>query len=337
MARITNPPLKIYPRLTEICKQKTKVRDYEKQIAKIFDEIKKDMISEDQINRWANPPSDTESEKCTSAISQIIDALCDHFGSKISFIRQGSHHNRTNTRLDSDVDIAVIHEDSYYPDITSLTEADKQLHNRYRSDAKYDYSQFKTDVSVVLQKKFGTINVERKNKCIRVKGSVSRVNADVVPTFEHRRFSAYNVVSATGIGLLTDKGERINSFPEQHYENGVKKNDRTGRAYKSVVRIFKNVRNDLKDKGLLRGGDMPSFFIECLVWNTPDGYFNGKPYREDALAVADKIWEDMQSTAVANEYAEVCDLHWLFKGSPHRTHERAKDFALQVWSHIKET
>ncbi|NUQ57386.1 MAG: nucleotidyltransferase [Candidatus Paceibacter sp.] len=295
------------------------------------------MISEEQVNRWANPPSDTESEKCTRSIRQITDALRNHFGDKISFVRQGSHHNRTNIRLDSDIDIAVVHKDSYYPDVSRLSETDKQLYNRYRAKAKYTYFQFKMEVYDVLKSEFGILNVERKNKCIRLKGNSSRVNADIVPAFEHHRFSSYGVISASGIGLCTDKNDLIYSFPKQHYENGVTKNDRTARAYKSVVRVFKNIRNDLKEKNLLRGGDMPSFFIECLVWNVPNNYFSGKTYREDALAVADKIWEDMHDAKIADEYAEVCNLHWLFKGSPYRTHERAKDFALQVWSHIKET
>ncbi len=295
------------------------------------------MISEEQINRWANPPSDTESEKCANAVKQITSALRDHFGDKVSFIRQGSHHNRTNIRLDSDVDLAVVHSATYFPGTSGMTEADKQLYECYRSPVTYPYSQFKAEVNEVLQKKFGLANTQRKNKCIRVNGNTSRVNADVVPAFTYRRYRSFGVVEAEGIALIPDNAAIIYSFPEQHYENGVKKNDRTGRAYKSVVRIFKNVRNDLKDKGLLRSGDMPSFFIECLVWNAPDSYFNGKTYREDALLITDKIWNDMQDTAVANEYAEVCNLHWLFKGSPHRTHERAKDFALQVWSHIKES
>ncbi|HWO07254.1 MAG TPA: nucleotidyltransferase [Candidatus Paceibacterota bacterium] len=296
------------------------------------------MISEEQINRWANPPSETESEKCTNAIKQITDALRDHFGDKISFIRQGSHRNNTNIRHDSDVDLAVLYSGSYFPGTGALTPADKQLYERHSSPAAYPYRKFKEDVNAVLQAKFGLANTQRKNKCIRVSGNSYRVNADVVPVFPYRRYKSYDVVEAEGIALVPDNSfDIIHSFPNQHYDNGVAKNNRTGKAFKSVVRIFKNVRNDLNDKKLLRGGDMPSFFIECLVWNVPDTYFDGKTYREDALAVADKIWDDMQNATLANQYAEVCDLRWLFKGSPHRTHERAKDFALQVWSHIRES
>lgn len=296
------------------------------------------MISEEQINRWANPPSDTESEKCTNAISQITDTLRDHFGNKISFVRQGSHYNRTNIKLDSDVDIAVVHSDTYFSGTSGMSEADKRLHDSKRIPPSYSYEQFKKEVSEVLQEKFGIIDVQRKNKCIRVVGNTHRVNADIVPAFKYRRYRSFGIVEAEGIGFIPDNEFVVtNSFPEQHYKEGVNKNDSTGRAYKSVVRIFKNVRNDLKDKGLLRHGDMPSFFIECLVWNVHESYFTGKTYWDDALAVADKIYEDMKNEDIANKYAEVCDLRWLFKGSLKHTHERAKDFALQIWSHIKKS
>lgn len=298
----------------------------------------KNKISDEQIDRWAKPPSDTESEKCTKAVKQITDALRDHFGNKVSFVRQGSHHNRTNIRLDTDVDLAVVHSASYFPGTGWMTEADKKLYEERSSPATYSYEQFKTEVHEVLHKKFGPANTQRKRKCVRVNGNTYRVNADVVPVFPYRKYRSFGVVGLEGIALVPDREIAvIHSFPDDHYKNGVKKNDETNRAFKSVVRVFKNVRNDLKDKGVLRGGDMPSFFIECLVWNVTESYFSGKTYREDALAVSAKIWRDMKSALVADKYAEVCNHRRLFKENPHHTHERAKDFASQVWSHIKDS
>src|SRR5262249_55325956 len=77
--------------------------------------------------------------------------------------------------------------------------------------------------------------------------------------------------------------------PQQHYDNGVKKNDDTRRAYKAVVRILKNVRNHFVDHGLMKIEDMSSFFIESLVWNVPDSYFQGSTCRDDAVSVALKM------------------------------------------------
>jgi len=265
-------------------------------------------LDDNQINRWANPPSNTENEKCENAVSQITDALRPLFGNSITVTRQGSHRNRTNVRLDSDVDIAVVHNDYFFSDIGWLSESDKALYQKQRTPANYAFSQFKSDAHATLQAKFGAGIVERKNKCIRVGGSSTRINADVVPAYEHRRFSSYGDVISVGIEFVTASGVHINSFPQQHYDNGVKKNESTRRAYKSVVRILKNVRNHFADQGLMKIEDMPSFFIESLVWNVPDSYFQGSTWRDDAVSVTAKIWNDMRDAAKANDYAEVNDL-----------------------------
>lgn len=59
-----------------------------------------------------------------------------------------------------------------------------------------------------------------------------------------------------GVALIPDRGDRIENFPERlvnhwpdiplHYENGVRKNDRTTRRFKGVVRIVKKLRNNIK-------------------------------------------------------------------------------------------
>src|SRR3989344_3393113 len=116
---------------------------------------------ENKINDWANPPSETENEKCENAVSQISGALRTHFGDKIYFVRQGSHRNRTNVKLDSDIDIAVVHKDFHFPDTSFLAEADKRRHDAGFVVAHYTYSQFKNDVHAILAGKFA--GGERKN------------------------------------------------------------------------------------------------------------------------------------------------------------------------------
>ena len=40
--------------------------------------------------------------------------------------------------------------------------------------------------------------------------------------------------------------------------------------------MFKAARNRLVDKGVLTKDDAPSYFIECLLYNVPDGLFAPK-------------------------------------------------------------
>lgn len=284
-------------------------------------------VSDEQLGRWATGPSETENDKCENAVNAIISALRSHFGDRLLFIRQGSHRNRTNIRHDSDIDLAVVHKDHYFPDVSNLSEADKAHYHRTSTDSVYKFHQFKSDVHSILQREFGV--AERKNKCIRIPGNTYRVNADVVPAYKHKRYRSYGVVSVEGIGFTTDDGNTHHSFPEHHYENGVAKNDRTSRSFKSVVRIIKNIRNELPDKS------MPSFFIESLVWNAPDDLFSGPRWRDHVSAVSAKIWNDMRDFNKSNNYAEVSDLHWLFRGNTKRTPKQAEDFMYKVWHYVQ--
>jgi len=292
-------------------------------------------VSEDQLTRWAKPPSETEEGKCQNAVRQITDAVRAKFGNDVSIFLQGSYKNRTNVRLDSDVDVVVRHDAYYFPDVSGMSESDKQKFWRGFVSSQYTFIQFKNDIQSILVNKFGAATVERKNKCIKVKGNAQRVNADVVPCFVHKRFKAPAMIEAEGIELITDAGIHIRSYPVQHYDNGVTKNDNTNRMYKSVVRILKNVRNELVDENIITLEMMPSFFLECLVWNVlPNTHFQKNTYTAATRAVVATIWNDMGDSSKANNYAEVSDLQWLFRGSPNRTYEQARNFMQHAWDFI---
>lgn len=293
-------------------------------------------LLETQLSIWSRAPSETEDAKCTNAASQITSALRSRFGNDIYIVRQGSHRNRTNIRVDSDIDLAVVHSGYYFSDTTGLTPADKALHEAAKVPADYPFADFKRDVHATMIQTFGAGSVDRKNKCIRVEGNTNRVNADVVPAYEHKRYRSFNQVACEGIEFRADNGAAISSYPDQHYENGVAKNDRTGRAYKSVVRILKHVRNKLVQEGRLAEDSISSYFLECLVWNVPDSYFTASTWKEAASSIALEVWSAMRDPSKANDYAEVSDLRWLFRGQTHRTPQQAEDFMLMAWSDLKD-
>jgi hypothetical protein len=290
-------------------------------------------LTDEQIISWARPPSETESEKCLSAISQASDALRAKFGNSITIIQQGSHRNRTNIRIDSDVDLAVVHNNFNFSSTSALSPADKALYEANWVPASYSFAHFKTDVQSILATKFGETSVQRKNKCVRVLGNTNRVNADIVPAYEFHRMRTHDQIEAKGIAFMTDQDIRIDSFPEQHYANGVAKNDATGRAFKSCVRVLKHVRNRLIDLGTINKDLMSSHFLECLVWNAPNSCFTEKTYRDDAIAVTTKVWNDMRDNKW-NDYAEVSDLKWLFRGGQ-RNPADAEIFMLEAWRQLQ--
>ncbi|MCK5588821.1 MAG: hypothetical protein KAI16_00735 [Candidatus Pacebacteria bacterium] len=168
--------------------------------------------------------------------------------------------------------------------------------------------------------------VERKDKCIKINENTYRVRADVVPTFELKRLKNAYETSVKGIKLISDEGKSIQNFPKQHKTNGEDKNQRTNSNYKSVVRVIKNLKNNLIDDGIIDEKLMPSFFIESLVWNINDTYFYGTLNRKMILNVLEKLKSDMDNESIAIEYSEINNLIWLFKGQDRRSPQQASEF-----------
>lgn len=84
-------------------------------------------------------------------------------------------------------------------------------------------------------------SVTRGNKAFDLHSNSYRVDADVVACFEHRRYNKDGTYTK-GTQFTTKDGKTIVNFPEQHYANGVSKNNATGRRYKRVVRILKRLK-----------------------------------------------------------------------------------------------
>lgn len=290
--------------------------------------------SDNQFASWAQAPSEAGETKCQHTVTVITDAINNHFGTSVSVFLQGSYRNRTNVKKESDVDIVALHTGYYFSDIHGLSEEDKQKYWAGFRGSDYTFSQYKNEIAALLQQKFGTGCFQRKNKCVRVTKNEHRVNADVIPCFEHWRFRTHSDVAAIGIELIAEDGNHVASFPKQHIENGESKNKLTKGDYKSQVRILKNIRNLMVDQNIVQQDSMPSFFLECLVWNLPPETFKQSTHKETAKAVISKIWNDMRNQEKALKYAEVCDLYWLFKGQS-RMPPQAEEFMLKVWNFIK--
>ena len=193
---------------------------------------------EDTFHAWSRPPTKTEQQRCENAENSIRNALSSSEALKNRDIRiftQGSYKNRVNVRRDSDVDIGVCCYDVFFPSYPE--ETTKETFGNI--DGDYKYSVFKNEVEEALVSYFGRSAVIRGNKAFDLTENTYRVEADVAPFFEHRRYDV-NGSCLSGVELRADNtpSKRIINWPEQHYENGVNKNTSTGRRYKAVVRIL---------------------------------------------------------------------------------------------------
>lgn len=254
-------------------------------------------FAEEQLREFAKPLSEHEEEQCKNAIRMVADSLkklglkeIDSINKKyldipsyqlrmsggdnyeVTIFLQGSYANNTNVRKNSDVDIAVVQEDTFRP--------------KYRYGvSKEDYGfvtasprarTFKDEVENALRIKFGD-DVVRRNKSIKINGNSYRKDADSVPCLRYRDYSndysyqAENYVG--GILIKPDKGDEIINYPEQHMTNGIKKNKETNYYFKKMVRVGKEMRYRMQDNNYCYATKASSFGVECLLWNVPNKIF----------------------------------------------------------------
>jgi hypothetical protein len=105
-----------------------------------------------------------------------------------------------------------------------------------------------------------------------------RRDADVLVAQQFRRYYDFqntgNQRYEEGICFYLD-GTRIENFPKQHSENCTVKHQNTTNWFKTMVRIFKNMRNTMIRNGFLAEGVAPSYFLEGMLYNVPDDKFGG--------------------------------------------------------------
>nr|WP_235918140.1 nucleotidyltransferase [Paenibacillus lutrae] len=199
---------------------------------------------------------------------------------RIKVFIQGSYANNTNVRTQSDVDIAVVEEDTFRTHYRSgVSDTDYGFIN-----ASLRPKTFKDEIEAALIEKFGD-DVNRENKSIKIYGNSYRKDADSVPCRRYKDFQndfrndPKNFIG--GIIITADSGEEIINYPEQHISNGKEKNVATNYYYKKMVRIIKKIRYLMKENGITAADNVSSFALESLLWNIPTAYYlEYKNYRK---------------------------------------------------------
>lgn len=300
-------------------------------------------FTESMLNEYSAPLSNTEDQRCKNSILMIRDALKDigffqdekgihklyedtysyavnmrnsSESRRIKIFVQGSYANNTNVRTESDVDVAIIQEEAF---ITKYrTYGDYQ-----QSDEDYKFHvldakemSFKDEVQQCLIKKFGK-DVERRNKSIKIYGNSYRNDADAVPCLRYRDYSNDYIRDVNnyigGIVIIPDRGCNIINYPEQHIENGKRKNQETKHHYKKMVRIMKKMRYLMQDYGYSSSNDVSSFLLESLLYNIPNGeYLEYGQYRKVFLFnyiinYALKHIDDFDTYTEANGIKPLCE------------------------------
>jgi hypothetical protein len=237
-------------------------------------------ISEAQLETWAKQGPTAQFTATYDTVPAVLnDTASPYYLKDFKIFLQGSYKNDTNVYGDSDVDMVIRLDEIFYADLSFLSEEEKRRYELQRTPGDYTLSEFKTAVISWLTKKYGT-DVHPGNNAVFIKGSGVRRNADVLVCAKLRRYYTFpqngSPVYVDGICFWpANGGVRIDNFPEQHSENCTAKHQDTKRWFKHTARIFKNLRNAMTEKNVIRDGLAPSYFIEGMLYNVPKDRFGG--------------------------------------------------------------
>lgn len=172
----------------------------------------------------------------------------------------GSIYNETNIKEDSDLDVII---EFYQPYKLNIYE---RLNER---NIKYIHAQLYEKIFQALENHFGENYVYRSDKCIKLRKNRLQQATDILIAFTKKSRNH----KEDGIIFYTRSHfEKIINYPILVKELGETKNIETKGRFNEIVRILKNIRS----KHLL---DIPSFFIQSLVYNIPNTLYQSDKRR----------------------------------------------------------
>lgn len=294
--------------------------------------------TEDTLQFWTSPLSNTEEQRVKNTVSMIKNAVSTHddlSNCTMEIFAQDSYANNTNVRQNSDVDICIMLTSTFYGDyVDGKSAADYGF-----TDGSISYDDYKSFVIEALKAKFGKNAVDIGNKCINIKENTYHVNADVVPAFQYRNYKTIGSVNPEkyieGIKYFSKDDTVIINYPKEHINNGKQKNNDTNYEYKKLVRIMKRIRNNMVDDGIVDGDKIASFLMECLIWNVPNATITGNNTWtgtvQNAIAY---LWNAIKDNN-HKEWGEVSERLYLFHSGRKWTETETKDFLYAMYNYLE--
>lgn len=291
------------------------------------------MSLEDTLSGWTGPSSDTEQDKQERTQRMVQEAVQEHGAfddCSLSVYAKGSYANNTNVRADSDVDIAVQCHDVVYWEEESTGD--------HPAGAPYEgiwtSSKLRSELGLALRAKFPGQVDDSGAIAFTVRSSTARVDADVVACFDYRYY--YNSGRFhEGTRIFPKTGGAFENYPAQQIKNGNAKNQRTNLNYKKAVRVLKRAENAMLENKVHR--ELPSFFIECLVYNCPDHILLRTSWTERIRGILGHVWEELQGEEPTNEserWVEVNERKYLFHSLQKWSRADGRDFAHAAWNYL---
>lgn len=292
------------------------------------------MTTEEQLQGWTGASSDTEQDKQERTERMVREAVAAHGAfadCSLAVYAKGSYPNNTNVQSDSDVDIAVqCHEVEYWEQEKPTGQSLGAPYTGIWTPAK-----LRSELEAALQAKFpGQVDTSGST-AIRVHSSSARVDADVVACFDYRYYFATGG-DRVGTKIVPTSGWPFENYPVQHLAGGRSKNTATNTSFKKAVRILKRVENLMVKSSAHRA--VPSYFIECLVFNCPNSILNRSTWIDTIKGVLVHSWDELQGDSEpennSQRWLEVNDIKYLFHSAQKWTRKDGRGFAYAAWNYL---
>lgn len=285
------------------------------------------------LSRWIKPSSDSEQDhqaRAESMVRKAIKASSAIDGSSYRIYAKGSYPNNTNVRRDSDVDIVVELQDCFYydylPGITSPSTVAPY-------DGGWTPAGWRKAVKDALVASFGATSVSSGKVALNVSAvSGSRPSADVVPSYKYVRYDdARQTKSHVGSCVFSSTGgAKIINWPQQQLDNGRQLNTNSGSRYKYYVRALKNAENVLVKAKTIK--ELPSYFMECLVYNTPVASLKTGDLDAGFRCTLVAIWDGLEAEATNQTMVEPNWMEYLFRSGQKWTRQQGSDIIQRTWT-----
>jgi len=263
-------------------------------------------IPERQLLTWSHQGAVQSSASTHKSVESCIQKV--NWNDDVRYVTylQGSYPNYTNIYGNSDVDLVVEFRSLFSKNLSALTESQRKKFDSDYSDAKYSLDSFKKSVIEQLQECYGENNIEVGNKAILVKGNGSRLDCDVVVCNPYRKYISYSPNAEDYIEGILFKTEKTNktviNYPKVHLKNGSKKNkeENTSGNFKPTVRVLKNIKASMIDNGYISKTLAPSYFLECLIYNSDNQNFRNDSYSGISVAIINQFNRDLDNGNMEN-------------------------------------
>lgn len=101
-----------------------------------------------------------------------------------------------------------------------------------------------------------------------------------------------------------------------------------------MVRVLKNLRNEMDANKIAEAGPIPSFLIECLVYRVPDDRFGRATFYDELREMLRYLYHSTLSDETCGTWTEENEIKLLLHWTQGWTREQVNDFVLVAWVYV---